>query len=895
MLHRVQTFARKLLQRKRVAQELDEELQFHLDRQTQANLTRGMTPGQARRAALCALGGVEQTKEAVRDQRWTWIDSVWRDACYATRLLVRSPAFAALGIVVIALGIGLNTAIFSVVNAVLFRPLPVQAPHELVYLYYTSPRMGLAPFVGYRDCEFFRTNGQAFSGVAAHWGLRMRVAADGEAKSVAGERVSANYFDVLSVKATLGRTFLPQEDEPSTTERAAVISHDLWTRQFERDPAIIGKKVRVNDDEFTIVGVIGPEFHGVTDPWTPTHIWVTFVQAASDYRSYGVGAIARLKPGVSLKQAQAIVATEGQRILDRSGLRFAVLPSNRIRLPFDPNGKVVPERLAAALVSVVALVLLIAAANIGGLLMARGVTRTDEMAIRVALGAPRRRVFRQLLTETLVLAFGGGALGLFVAWWLLRLFNVFTPDRFVLDVPIDGRVLAFATALCVGTGLLAGLAPALQGAKVNVMSALGAGTVATRRTRVRLRHWSVIPQIALSLVLLVVAGALVQSLIRTESRGFGYDIDRPLVLDVALGTPAALRSAGADAKALALLAGQAAERTRVFYQRLLERIANVPGSPDAALVDSLPTFSGTHGPGNVIAQGESPDETTPKNPTSRAVVSPNYFRTMNMQVVQGRDFDERDGPSSPRVAIVSAGLARRLWPGRDAIGRPVAFPPAIGARVEWLQVVGVVSDVSPILAQGEPTPFVYVPAGQQWRVDSRTIVVRGQMDPVRLASLVKQAVASADLDAQVYRARSMRQVVAELLYPRRMAAAILAVSGLLGLLLASVGLYGVISYSVGQRMREVGIRAALGAERGDLLRLILADGFSVAGIGLVLGAILTAGVLRVASNLVVQMPSLDGATALVVPAFLVAVILLACYIPARRAARVDPMVVLRDL
>jgi predicted permease len=826
-----------------------------------------------------------------------------QDIRYSVRSLAKHPAFTSVATLVLALGLGINTALFSIVYSVFFKPLPVRAPDELTYLYWITGTVNRRPGVmPIQDYEFFRDHAGVFATSTAHWGVSVRMTADDQSDTVRGESVFANYFDVLGVQPALGRAFRPEEDQPSNTGLAIVISHDLWMRKFAGDPAIVGKTVRINrwqsrDQMFTVIGVMGPGFRGVSDPWTPTEFWATFAQSNPDFRRSAIAPIMRLKPGISLPQAKANVAAVGAEIRRtlkyRDNVEYIVYPANDVRMPFFPDQTVVPHRLAAAMTIVVAIVLLIAAANIAGMLMARGVSRSSEMAVRLVIGASRWHLARQLLTESLLLAAAGGALGFVVAYWLLAVFRSSTPSRFVVDVAIEPQVVALAAIVCLGVGVLVGLAPAMRASRVQLSALPGAGVSVTKQVRSRLRHWVVIPQVGLSLVLLVVAAVQVRGLMKMELANLGYDTSGVVILNV--GSRAPLEDAARDKTQLA---EENAQRSRTFYRHALSRIQDVAGATSVALAAGLPLHGNAHPSFTAVSQEDFHAGNPGGVGASRFSVSPGYFRAMGMSLLAGRDFDERDTIAMPRVAIVSESIARRLWPGRDAVGRFVAARnnfPGPGEKIEWLEVVGIVNEVDPILRDAGRQPYVYVSHGQEWLASAGTVIARVDGDKQSVIQNLKRAVTGADAFADVYSVRMMDQMVAEILYPRRLAASILAVSGLIGLMLASVGLYGVVSYSVAQRVHEIGVRAALGAGRADILRLVLREGAKVAVIGCALGFVGAYAAVKITAKMFVAVPSIDPLSVFVAPLVLGGVVLLACYIPARRAARVDPMVALREL
>jgi putative ABC transport system permease protein len=838
---------------------------------------------------------------------------VWQDVRYSLRMLRRSPAFASVAILVLALGVGVNTAVFSIVNAAFFRPLPLPAPQELVYLYQVNQYHEVLP-THVADVDFFETQHRdAFAGVTGHANIASaRFTAGDETDLISGEAVESNYFDVLRVKAALGRTFGPDDGLLKMSEWAVVISYDWWTRRFQRDPAVVGRQVQLEGVIFTIIGVTAPGFVGVSDPWNPSQYWVP-------YRSpvpFGVRTdyvIGRLQPGVSVTHVRAIAAAQTperqqrwaaqmNRMDAHQFLPYLVLPASDVRTPFDPRATLVPARLASAVAVVVAIVLLIASSNIAGILMARGVARSSELAVRQALGAAASRLVRQLLTESVLLAAAGGLFGLLVAWLLVAIYRLYTPSQYVVDVPLDLRVLLFTAAVCMGAGLLVGLAPALQALKVDILAALGAGVGATTRVRRRLRHGIVMPQIALAVVLLMVAGVHVHALMQIEQTDLGYDLENRVVLNVNYEEPQSrvVRLGSTGAKDAKDARDADAERTRTFYAQVFERLQALPGITGVALTSNLPV-SAAQVSVPYISQDAFRSGGTDIASVSGSEVSQGYFRTMGMSVLEGRDFDSRETLTSPPVVIISAGLAKRLWPHEDPLGKSAAvYPPNPQApahqKPRWHTVVGVVNDVDPILHSRQENPEIYLPLNQiKGLFFTVRVVAWGRGDPATVLARLTHVITSVGPFAQVSDAQTMTQLVGEILYPRRTAAGILVACGLVGLLLASVGLYGLISYSVALRLREIGIRSTLGADRGDVIALVLREGGTVAALGAGPGVALSLVALRLTSSLVGAVPTTDVAAFLGVLVLITTVILLACYLPARRAARIDPMLVLRGL
>ena len=867
---------------------------------------------------------------AVRETHgWLQLDGLAQDLRYAVRSLLRRPGFAAVAVLVLSVGIGVNTAVFSLVNAVLLRPLPaVRAPQELLYLYSDSRESGLSSLT-YGDYLLLREETAAFTGMFAVSRDRATLRSGRETRPVNGECVSANYFDVLGVSPVIGRPFGASDDDPGA-DPVGIISHRLWMSRYHSDKAILGKPLDLDmpraaglygpSKAYTIVGVAAPDFRGTGSPWEQADYWVPLAQRAIDaaanwpgmtLQRWPVVAVGRLRPGIPRQRAEAGVTTRQEALREAApwrapDWRLIVLDRRTTPLPFDSLGRVVPARLAAALLAVSAILLMIAATNLTGLLMARAVSRSGEIAIRLSLGAGRWRVVRQLLVESQLLSAVGGGCALLCARLLLRAFVAQIPGRWQfstvsLDVPLDGRVLAFTAAVCVASGIVVGVMPALRSARTDVIGALAGGTGATpRKARLHLRQWILIPQVCLSLVLLLVAGACASALLQAEWDDPGYDADHVVLVDYQLPEPDratidAIQAPGrgGDTRDAAALRGAYQERRRFVQRTIIEHVSALPelSAAGLAFVDPngvpLPTSRS-----QVVALGDYPRG--PHHFATRGWVSPGYFDALGIQLLRGRLLDARDDTNAARVAVVSDTLARTLWPGRDPVGERLAQHEADSAfQPRWLEVVGVVRDVRRPLSDGWSEPAYYVPIEQHSLSFGLTVVARGQGNPARLIEAVKGAVGQADGSAVTAAGRTMEEALAAALYPRRMAASVLGVSGLSGLLLACVGIYGVLSYSVAQRVREMGIRAALGATRTDIIRLLLVEGLRILVIGAALGLVLAKGALRLTSNLVVALPALDWLTFVTVPLVLAAIVCLACYLPARRAARTDPMVSLR--
>jgi predicted permease len=825
----------------------------------------------------------------------------WQDLRYGVRLLRRSPAFATTAVLVLALGIGVNTALFSIVNALFFTPLPVRNPQSLIYLYTTSLN-GNVTAIGQQRREILEAQGADLADFTSHNQARAGLSTDDETQATATEVVDGRYFSVLGVAAARGRVLEPIDEDPANPERAVVISHDLWVRRFHADPTIVGQQIRLHATidgvlSFTIIGVTPPGFHGVSAPWTPTQLWI-----CNTSKNSGGWLIVRLRPNTTSERFNAFLtgATETvKETLRHNGgvegmfrvppqdidrISFVARRAGDIRSPFEPNATLIPPKLLAALTGVVAIVLLIATANVAGLLLARGIGRTGEVAVRRALGAGSGRLTRQLLTETMILTGTGGVFGVVVAWNVIAVFRAMTPPVFALEVRLDLRVLLFAGVACAGTGVLAGLAPAFQARRVNILEALANGIGRTRRTRARLRHGIVIPQIAFSLVLLVVAAVLVRALSKLEQSDFGYRTQGAIIVGLNRWDPRTASSQRTPTDEDVRAAGQRAiARSRSFAQAVLARVGQEPELDAIGLTDTLPFASRT--PSNVLRR-----DGTKNSNAAKISVSGGYFEAFGLPQIAGRAFDRADIANDRNVVVISASVATALWPGENPVGRALAF--ASEARFvsadNWQEVIGVVGDAKPILGARAEQGIVYFPGGA-----GRWLVVRGRGPESVLIPRVKAAVLAADPFAEVTSIQTSKQIVDDILYPRRAAAIVLVGAGIIGVLLSAIGLYGLLSYSVAQRQREIGIRATLGAKPEDLVRLVLREGARVTAIGAAAGLLIAFIALRIAASLTSGLPLVDPVSVVAVLAILSLVVWLACYLPARRAGLVDPVQVLR--
>jgi predicted permease len=810
------------------------------------------------------------------------------DLRYGLRMLRKTPGFTLVALVSLALGIGVNTAIFSLVNAVLIRPVPVVREQRRV-AWLRAP-------ASYPDFQDYRERSQSFEGLAAITGQsEFSFDTGGEPELVKGEFVSANYFDVLRVGAARGRTFAPEEDR--TPAQVAVISHRLWRTRFESDPAVVGRRINLNGLAFHVVGVAPEKFIGTEvgldrELWVPLSTWPVFHPTATVGAAAGAGDLlaarnshwlrvfGRLRPEVAREQAGAELATIARGIAETHYGRADEETLRRVRLlemsgGMDPGDREEALPVAGVMMAVVGLVLLIACANIAGLLVARAAVRRRETAIRQALGAARLRLVRQWLTESVLLAVMGGALGLLIALWANDLMTSYAEGTplVALDLSLDYRVLAFAFAVSVVTGVVFGLAPALQASRLDILTSLKSedaqGQAGGRRSR--LRAVFVASQVALSVVLLVGAGLFIRSLLSAHTIDPGFRVERALTVPVNLG-----------------LLRYEAEGGRNFYRELLARVGAQPGVESASLVRFAP-LGLSYAQGLVVAEGRELREGEEGVSVGFNTVGPGYFRTMGAPLLRGREFTDADREGAPGVAVVNEALAEALWPGQDPLGKRLSFE---GPRGPFLEVVGVASDIKYRTLGDRARPYFYRPVFQAYE-PGMTLVVRTAGEPGALAGAVREQVRALDRNLPVANVRTLEEQFDFSLLPSRAAAWTLGGFGLLALALAAIGIYGVVSYAVAQRTREIGVRMALGAREADVLRLVMGEGMLVVLCGLGAGLLLAFASTRVVAGFLYGVGASDPVTFAGVPLLLGAVALAAGYLPAHRATKVDPVEALR--
>lgn len=811
------------------------------------------------------------------------------DLRYALRRLIRSRGFTLAASLTIALGVGANTAIFTLVNAVLLRPpVAVSEPQRLVGVYtsdFSGPSYGSSSIP---DVEEFGKQTDVFTGVAAFAPRPAAVGADDNLERIAVEVVTDNYFHVLGVQPVAGRTFGVEQRAPGG-EPVAIISHALWQRRFGGDPTIVGKSLRLNAREFTIIGVAPQRFAGafrglVADAWVPAAIGSFVGMDASWFTSRGDrGALvyARLRPGVTIEQAQSRMNVVARQLaaaypdnwtdVTRQGRRITVLPETQTRIPPEIRGPALG--FVALLMGTVGLVLLVCCANVAGLLLARATGRLKEVGIRISLGASRGRIVRQMLTESVLLAALGGAVGVGLAVWAGRALMTLSlplPVPVALNLTPDVRVLVFTLGVTIVTGLVFGLAPALRASRADVVTALKVDTPAMQLggRRFSLQGGLVVGQIALSLLLVVGALLFMQTLRRASSIDPGFRVDHMLMLDIAPRP------------------GEERANTQQVALVVRDRVAAIPGVTAVSWANAVPLGLDASRRW-VRVEGYEPREGEDME-FHYGIVGPRYFETMEVPLVRGRGFTDADREGAPPVVVVNEAFARRFWGDADPIGKRLSIS---GPEGPWIEVIGLARDGKYVTLAESPRPYVFYP--QLQIPNSVTLLVRTTGTPTSLAAAVRREVATVAPDWIAERPTTLENHIGTSLLPQRIAAGVLGAFGVLALLLAAVGLYGVVAFAVGQRTREIGIRVALGARSGEVLRLMLRQGMVLTVIGLAVGLPIAFAAARLLSGFLLGGGTGDPLVFAVAAAALTLVTLVASLIPARRAARVDPMVALR--
>ncbi|MDP9120404.1 MAG: ABC transporter permease [Acidobacteriota bacterium] len=811
---------------------------------------------------------------------------VLQDIRFAFRQIRARPLLSVLATVSLALGVGVNSSMFSIINAVLFHGLPVKDPDRLVAVY-TSGSDGLryAPS-SYPDLRDLRDQNDVLAGLAAHSAFIAARDSGTGTKLLFGEVVTGNFFDVIGVRPAVGRTFLPEEDRTPGTHPVVMLGQGFWQQQLGGDPAILGRSIVLNGTALTVIGVtpaeLGSTFPGLkADFWLPIEMYDALSEdkalEARGFRSFFL--FGRLRPGKTLAQAQAQLSTLGARLATRypetdKDRKITVVAWRKVTINPAVDGALFG--VAGLLMVLVALVLLIASSNIANLLLARANDRRKEIAMRLAVGASRGRLMRQLLTESLLLAILSGALGLLIALAFTRLlvnFNPPLPVPLSLDFGLDLRVLLFTLVLAVATGLVCGLAPALQASRPELLSTLkdDAAMLGRSYRKLGLRNLLVVAQVVVSTVLLIGAALFLRSLGNAQSVDPGFTLRRGAVVDFSLGLGRKYNE----------------EAGRGFLRQMVERVGALPGVRSAAVAGHLPLGVKIVSE-KVLAEGQPVSDDRHRPEVDLVAVGPGYFETLGIPLVQGRAFGWHDDHDTPGVAIVNETAARHFWAGQTALGKRFK----IGKSDAWVEVVGVARDGKYRTLGEEPQPFLYRPYLQSYS-SSMTLIAATTVDEQETLRAVRRLLAEMDPNLPVFDFKTMSQHLGIMLFPARMGAWLLAAFGLLGLILASVGLYGVVSYSVSKRTREVGIRIAIGAHRRQILQLVLREGMVLVAVGLVIGVGCALAGSRLLTSLLYGIGANDPAAFVGVPVLLAAVALLAIAIPARRATRVDPVIALR--
>ena len=818
---------------------------------------------------------------------WMGLIFMMKDIRYAIRGLLKRPGFVAVAVITLALGIGANSAIFSLVNTVLLRSLPVERPSEIVSVAVRGKGDSLSAF-SYPNYKDFRDRNDVLSGLLVYRFVPLSLSRSGVNERIWGYEVSGNYFDVLNVKAIQGRTFLPEEDKMKNANPVVVISYDSWQRRFGGDPGLVGKDVLINNHQFRVIGIAPEGFKGTEFVYSP-EIWLTasmiewaepgatWLDERGTKNFFGIG---RLKSGVSSGQAEASLNLLSQQLAkeypeDTEGQTIKVGAPGFI-LP-DLRGAVVS--FTWVMMAAVGLVLLVTCTNLAGLMLARATDRRKEIAIRLAMGANRLRLIRQLLTESILLSIIGGVAGLLLALWILKVLLALKPPidfPLSLDVGIDWRVLLFSLAVSVVAGAIFGLAPALQATRPNLVGTLKDTAAQGGAAKTRLRSVLVVAQIAISLVVLISAGLVVRTLQQLQTMNPGFTPQNALTMSFDLG-----------------LQGYDEARGQQFYRQVLERVQSLPGVESAAVSSYIP-LSLNYNSRTIFVEGKPAERGDNAPLAMNASVGPAYFKTMGTPILQGREFTDQDEEKSERVAVVNETFVRRLMPElqttAEAIGKRFSFR---GPEGPFRRIVGVAVAGKYFNIAEEPRPFVWTTMTQDYQ-SSGILTVRTRGNPEALVAPVRGEVLALDANMPLYDVKTLTEHMKFALFPAKVAATVLGVFGLVALLLSAIGVYGITSYAVAQRTHEIGIRLALGAQLGDVLRLVLSHGLKLTIMGAAIGLFGAYLATRAITSVLYGVSATDPLTFGVVSVLLIGVALIACYVPARRATKVEPLVALRN-
>jgi predicted permease len=869
--------------------ELSVELESHLQMHIDDNLRSGMSPDQARRDALIKLGGVEQAKQVYRERKGLpWLETLCQDLRFGSRQLRKNPGFTTVAILTLGLGIGANTAIFSFVDALFLKPLAVSSPEQLMRIYAKGPSGHYGAGFSYPEFKLLRDHNSSFTALSVEAERpQLHLVTEGDSEEIRGEFVSSNYFSLLGIYLPVGRGFLAEEDRVPGRDAVAVISDQLWKTRFHANPAILGREIRINSIPFKVIGVAPPGFYGDLKG-LPVQVWIPAMMFGAagfgcDDGSYNCSLfddmIGRLAPGESAAQAQAeaggAIVWSATNWLEKPGRRQLVMASASTGSPEDQADDIAQMRL---LMSITASLLVIACANLAGLLFARGVTRRREIAVRLSIGARRSRVIRQLLTESLLLASLGGLFGLglsFAAKRLLSKFYATDSEGFphLYNLGFDWHVLLYSIALVLITGALFGLVPALRASRQNLVVALK-GASAGEQTSGWLSHMLVIGQVALSMVLVVSAGLLVRSGLDVQ-RGTNFDPSHMIVLRL---RPELTKDTQSQIDSL--------------VRHVNQSLSMTPGVQSVAFMEGGEglVWNGLNGREVPVAlPGHSPALSKTTLAVVKQDVSPNFFRTLRIPLLQGREFSEQDYPASPRVAIVNEALASRLWPGSSAVGHSLLI------NGQLFQVVGISANIQPASTIHAPEPHLYLSYWQSnaTREGDIRLAVRVAEDPSLALPAIHRLIHSLDPNVPIGEDMPMSEQVSLEYMPVLLARSVISFCGVLALCLSAIGLYSVLAFAVRTRTREIGIHMALGARREDVFRLIIGQGTKLALMGVVTGSVAALISTRLLASLLFGVKATDPGTYIAVTVLLFLVAFVACYYPARRAMHVEPMQALR--
>jgi len=872
------SFFRNLLHKRTVEQALDDELQSSVELLMREKMKEGLADSEARRRALIELGGVEQVKEEVRAIRaGQFLEGLARDLRFAFRALAKSPGFTATALLTLALGIGANTAIFSVANAALLRPLPYKDADRLAMLWSTQPREGWRGQASPLDFAVWQRENRSFDSLAAILPRSFILTGQGEPVNLFGGGISARFFETLGIAPQLGRTFAAADCRPGR-DRVALIGRGLWQERFGSDPGVIGKSIRLSDELYTVVGVMP---NALLFPVEGLNVWVPLAldESQPDDRHF-LFVVGRLKERTDVDQAQASVATIAAKLekefpRSHAGYRAAVIP---LRESFAGSVRPALRVLFAAVV----LMLLIACANVANLLLARASARRRELGLRVALGATQWQLMRGMLAESVLLALAGSLAGVALAGGGIRLSLASVPadlplPSYLRTIAVDSRVLGFTLMLSLMTGLLLGVLPALGASRVDPNTTLkeSEGTTAAGSQQSRLRSALIVAELALTSILLAGAGLLMQNAVRLQWTDPGLRPDHVLVMDVAL--PSARYPTPHERAA--------------FYRETVARVRSLPGVRHVGVVNNLPLRDWTSFNFTVEGHPAPPPDEVPE--ALERVVSPDYFQAMGIPVRRGRAFADSEGPATIPVVIVNEALVHRYFPGEDPVGRRLrpGGPDEPGAP--WYTIVGVVGNVRHLGMDAAPKPEIYnLHAQDPW--PAMTFVVRTESDPAAMVAAVKQQIRTVDPNLPISGVARMTQVLSDSLWPQRILAYVQGIFAAVALLMATVGLYGVVSQSVTVRRHEFGVRLAVGAAPSQILRLVLSQGLRLITIGIGIGLVGAIALTRSLRALLHDARPTDPWTFAAVSLLLAVVTLTACWLPARRAAKADPMLALRN-